>query len=228
MNSRPRLFLVVEDHPEMAESNKEWLKRVDPSRHSHCTIVESPDQAIAQLSLELPDLAVVDLLYGNIRGTQSAEDGLQLLKHILAQYPLLNVLVYSSEYRRIDPLTHKIDAHGGGFAIANKLEQRHVFLERARIALAGGKYIPASLRAEMNARAEIQSKLTAQEIQILNLLCKEDLTDEAIAQHLHVSRRAAQNYVKALKEKLNVSVENRTANSRIALCRIATQMGIIS
>lgn len=216
MNPRVKTFLVVEDHPEVAENNEKWLRRLEPD--SWCIRVSSPPQAIARLSLELPDLIVVDLLFGTVSGQQSAEGGLGLLNYIFERYTQLNTLVYSSEYRLISPLIPKIHGHNGGFSVANKLELREIFLKRARIALDGGKYIPQDLQQP--------NSLTGEDLELLNLLCKEGLTDQEIADRLRMGKRTVQDRIRVLKAKFGIS-DDDTKKSRIPLCMKAVEQGMI-
>jgi len=131
----PLKFLVVEDHPEVAQNNCEWLQRI--AADAQCIAVSNPMDAIRRLQREQPDLVVVDLLYGQTSGEQSAEPGLELLRHIFENYPTLNVMVYSSEPLLLTPLVGLISKHQGGFAAVNKMERRSVFLEGAKSALNG-------------------------------------------------------------------------------------------
>lgn len=71
-----KLFLVVEDHPDVAERNCLFLKKVDPE--AHCVVAENPDRAKERLKLETPDLIVVDLMFKDIGGEHSGEWGLDL------------------------------------------------------------------------------------------------------------------------------------------------------
>ncbi len=219
MSAPSSLFLIVEDHPEIAENNASWLKRLN----TNCRIVTAihPNQAFEHLGVETPDLAIVDLLYGTMKGEQSAEPGLLFLSKIFEQHKTLNVLVYSSEYRLLAPLMPLIDTHKGGFAVANKLEQRSVFLERAKSALEGELRIPRDLRQQ-------SINFTDMEYKVLLLLCQDHLTDQAIADELHISRRAAQKYIQRLKEKLTFdSIDESQTNSRIALCVEAMKRGFL-
>ena len=225
MNSKKPLFLVVEDHPEVAANNCDWLKKLESE--CRCLTAVNPEQAIERLKLERPDLIVVDILFGNTRCEQSAREGLGLLRQIFEQYPTLNVLVYSSEYMRLAPLMKWIDSHEGGFAVANKFDLRSVYLERARSALNGELRIPRELRQQL--------KLTDQEAEILRLLCEESLKDQAMASRLSLSKRAVQNHVLRLKEKLGVDAldedqggfKEDIRNSRVALCVRAGQYGLL-
>jgi len=211
-------FLIVEDHPEVATNNCEWLQRVDSE--ATCMIVHSPYDARTKLAQDLPDLVVTDILYGQTSGEQSAEPGLDLLRYIFETYPTLNVMAYSSEPLLLRPLVDLISKHQGGFAAVNKMERRTVFLEGAKSALNGELRMPRELRG--------LAKLTEREIEVLNLLCKEALTDQAIADRIYTSKKTVQNCIQRLKEKLDIydGAEEET-NPRVAMCMAAVRNKII-
>lgn len=210
-------FLVVEDHPEVAQNNCEWLQRISDDATS--STVNSPADAIARLQRQLPDLVVVDLLYGQSSGEQSAEPGLDLLRFIFETYPTLNVMAYSSEPLLLTPLVALISRHQGGFAAVNKMERRTVFLEGAKSALNGELRMPRELRG--------LTKLTERELEVLSLLCKEALTDQAIADRIHTSKKTVQNCIQRLKEKLDVYGSEDETNPRVAMCMAAVRNKVI-
>lgn len=210
-------FLIVEDHPEVAQNNCEWLQRL--ADEATCTTVNSPTEAIAKLQRQLPDLVVVDLLYGQSSGEQSAEPGLDLLRQIFETYPTLNVMAYSSEPLLLTPLVALISKHQGGFAAVNKMERRTIFLEGAKSALNGELRMPRELRG--------LTKLTERELEVLNLLCKEALTDQAIADRIHTSKKTVQNCIQRLKEKLDVYGSEDETNPRVAMCMAAVRNKVI-
>jgi DNA-binding NarL/FixJ family response regulator len=216
-DGRPLKFLIVEDHPEVAQNNCEWLQRLD--ERATCAIASNPDEAKGRLSHELPDLVVTDLLYGQSSGEQSAETGLELLRYIFETYPTLNVMAYSSEPLLLTPLVVNISRHQGGFAAVNKMERRTTFLDGARSALNGELRMPKELRG--------LTKLTEREIEVLTLLCKEALTDQAIADRIHTSKKTVQNCIQRLKEKLDIYETEDETNPRVAMCMVAVKNKVI-
>ncbi len=188
--------------------------------HCHCINVDTPEQGLEQIKQEIPDLVVVDLQFGMLTGEESAKPGLALLKRIFADYPIVNVLVYTSEPNYLRQVLKQIFEHQGGFAVVNKMERRSVFLEGGRSALAGQCRIPRNLMNEM--------PLTDKDMAVLDLLCNQALTDQAIAERLHISLKTAQNYVQKLKVKLDVDhLESQHINTRIAVCMAAMKRRLI-
>ena len=80
MNVKPLRFLVVEDHPEVAQNNCDFLRKFDSS--AICIIASTPQEAIQGLKIETPDLIVLDLQFALPSGSQSAKSSLELLELI--------------------------------------------------------------------------------------------------------------------------------------------------
>ncbi|MEH1918424.1 response regulator transcription factor [Nostoc sp.] len=219
MEAKPQMFLVVEDHLEVAQNNCDFLRKFDPS--AVCIITNTPQEAQQRLQIETPDLIVLDLQFVTPSGSQSAKSAFQLLELIFDAYSSLNILIYSSEPIWLIKLVKSINHHYGGFVVVNKMERRKAFLEGVESALNGELKLPRELRQELN--------LNEKELEILKLLCQDSLTDQAIAHRLHISLRAVQNHIQHLKVKLGIDeVEQKDINSRIALCMKAIQKKLLS
>jgi DNA-binding NarL/FixJ family response regulator len=218
MDNKKPLFLIVEDHPEVAENNSYFLKKLEPN--AICIIVDTPEKAMLRLKLETPSLVIIDLQFTTETGDQLPQPGLNLLQHIFINYPHLNILIYTSEYSYLHQLVKSIGHHQGGFVVVSKLERRNVFIEGAKNALDGELQLPKDLRLNID--------LNDQDIEFLKLLCKESLTDKAIACRLNISLKSAQNYIQRLKVKLNIEhSESGEINSRVELCMKALQSKLI-
>ena len=218
MNSQVRRFLIIEDHPEVSQNNCEFLRMMDPQ--CHCTNVDSPEKGLEQIKQEMPDLVVVDLQFGTLAGEESAKPGLALLRQIFEHYPTVNVLIYTSEPSYLRQVLKQIFEHQGGFVVVNKMERRNAFLEGGRSALEGQCRIPRNLMNEM--------PLTDRDMTVLDLLCNHALTDQAIAEQMHISLKTAQNYVQSLKVKLNVDqLDGQDTNTRVAVCMAAMKRKLI-
>ena len=217
-NSKPLLFLILEDHPEVAQNNYLFLQKLEPS--AICTIVNNHTEALERLKLETPDLVTIDLLFGTLTGEQYAIPSLRFLQQVFQDYPFLNILIYTSEYDYLKPLTNLMGRHQGGFVVVSKIERRKAFLDGARHALEGKLEIPRELRYGI--------ELNEREFQVLSLLCKESLTDKAIAQQMNLSLKTVQNCVFRLKVKLDIDCydENNTS-ARVALCMQAVRRKLI-
>lgn len=218
MNVKPLRFLVVEDHPGVAQNNCDFLTKFDSS--AICTIASTPQEALQRLKIETPDLIVLDLQFALPSGAQSAKSSLELLELIFNTYSSLNILIYSSEPSWMIKLVKFINHHYGGFVVVNKMERRKYFLAGVESALNGELKLPRELRQELN--------LNEKELEVLRLLCHESLTDQAIAERLHISLRVVQNHIQHLKVKLGVDeFEQKDINSRVALCMKALEQKLL-
>ncbi len=217
-DSKSLIFLILEDHPEVAQNNCLFLQKLEPS--ALCTVVNNHADALERIKLEPPDLVTVDLLFGTLTGEQYAIPSLRFLQHIFQDYPFLNILIYTSEYDYLKPLTSLMGRHQGGFVVVSKIERRKAFLDGARHALEGRLEIPKELRYGI--------ELSDRELQVLSLLCKESLTDKAIAQQLNLSLKTVQNCVLRLKMKMDIDyLDENTTSARVALCMQAVRRKLI-
>lgn len=217
-NSKPLVFLILEDHPEVAQNNCLFLQKLEPS--ALCTIVNNHAEALEHLKRETPDLVTVDLLFGTLTGEQYAVSSLKFLQQVFQAYPFLNILIYTSEYDYLKPLNNLMGRHQGGFVVVSKIERRKAFLNGARHALEGKLEIPRELRSGID--------FSDRELQVLSLLCKESMTDKAIAQQLNLSLKTVQNCILRLKVKLDIDcLDENTTSARVALCMQAVRRKLI-
>lgn len=213
------LFLILEDHPEIAQYNCDWLQTIAPN--AECIQVFDPVEASQKLKFCSPDLAVVDLLFGKISGLQSARPGLDFLINVFSLYPDLNILIYSSDPGTLISLKEKINNHKGGFVVANKFERRPVFVEKAQSALRGELGVPRELSRGI--------VLSERELDVLSLMCNECLKDKVIAERLDYSKRTIQICIRNIRSKLGIdfSENDELENSRIAICMRARDRGFL-
>ncbi|MCM1984494.1 response regulator transcription factor [Lyngbya confervoides] len=218
MESYSPVFLIIEDHPEVAHNNCLFLEQLNPE--ATCTIATTHPAALERLSLEPVALAVVDLLVGTLTGEQSAHNGIAFLEQVLVDYPSLNILIYTSEYSYLRPLSQRISHHQGGFVVVSKLERRKAFLEGVQQALDGKLSLPRELRQDF--------VLTERELEVLRLLCQNSMKDKAIAQEMNLSLKTIQNCVQHLKVKLDIDyLDDQTTSPRVALCMEAIRRRLL-
>jgi DNA-binding NarL/FixJ family response regulator len=212
------LFLILEDHPEVAQNNCIFLQKFNPE--AICQITHTHTAALERIKLETPNLVIVDLLFGTLTGVQSAQKSLDFLQQVFQNYPKLNILIYTSEYSYLKSLTKSISRHQGGFVVVSKLERRRAFLGGVKHALDGKLEIPRELRYDMD--------IDEREMQVLILLCQESLTDKAIAQRMNISLKTVQNCVQRLKAKLGIDYfDQDNTSTRVALCMEAVRRKLI-
>jgi DNA-binding NarL/FixJ family response regulator len=218
MNSPSLLFLIIEDHPEVAQYNCLFLQQLEPT--ATCLIAHTPEEGWERLKLETPALVVVDLQFDRMTGEQSAKPGLDFLQQVFQDYPTLNLLIYTSEYSYLRSLIGLMGHHQGGFVVVSKIERRKAFLEGARNALEGKLDIPRELRQGID--------FSERELQILGLLCQDSLTDKSIAERTNLSLKTVQNCVQRLKIKLNIDyLDENGTSARVALCMEAVRRRLL-
>ncbi|NEO90503.1 MAG: response regulator transcription factor [Moorea sp. SIO3G5] len=223
----PPVFLVVDDHLEVAENNTLYLKSLEKS--ARCVIAETPKKAFEILDWHTPDLIVVDLHFSTITGDLSAKPGLNLLQNIFQNYPSLNVLVYTENPTPLVNL-NGITSHKGGFTVAKKNKPRQDFVEHAISALKGELHLPNELLQKLN-----DKKLWDEpKIQLLQLACQECLSDWAIAQRTHKCENSVRNCFKQIRKLMGIEAlheyipeKKKVNNERVAMCMEAHRRNLI-
>lgn len=222
-----KLFLVVEDQPELAERNCLFLNKVEPN--ARCVIAENPEQAKERLKLEKFALVVVDLMFKDISGKHSGEWGLNLLRYLFLEYPQLNILVYTTDPNLLQPIITEAQFHKGSFVIADKTQRRKDFISKVEMLLnhQGIKVIPNYLTKELDL-----IELTGEEKQILKLICQDCLTNKLIVEKLKdspnsISLRTVNHRTSSIRGKLKIFEEKDECDLRLLMCNKAREKGLI-
>lgn len=219
-----QLFLVVEDHPVMAEMICLSLKQLEPL--AHCITAKNSNQAKERLKLEKPHLITVDLMFKDLGGKNSGQPGISLLKHIFQAHPQLNVLVYSTEPSLLQPIVKEAQSHQGSFVVVDKQLPPKDFSNKARMLLdnPGLKLIPSYLTKELES-----IKITDKEREVLELACRDCLTDDLIVEKLDktVSKKTVQSRMRSVRQKLKISATKGENDIRMLMCNKAREQGLI-
>ena len=201
----PLTILVVDDHEAVLNGTLSALQK----EYSDASIrkATTAQATKAVLSDALPDVLVVDLALPEQSGdTAEVETGINLLRHLLATYPNLNIVVQSANVKSLVRLKSAIDTHHAGFTIADKQLPMKEMLIKVEWALMGVVYTPPDMRDGLEVRPEW--------LEVLNLAFKEGLQDKAIAKRMSVSERTVRNYWTNVQNALNIYPE-AGKNSRI-------------
>ena len=215
MSPKASTFLIIDDHPTIRQIHCACLEQVNAA--ARCVQCATPEEALERLKLERPELAVVDLMY-SINGVQTSKPGLALLADIFSTYPMLNVLVCTSEPLLLRPLSAQIQAHQGGFVVVDKTQPSDKFIQGANYALDGLGGLPRMLRSEHS--------FSDLKLELLRLLCEECLTTSAIAERMRMSVRTVEYHIKELKEDL-LGAGDSTMNTRVAICQVAFKQKLL-
>jgi DNA-binding NarL/FixJ family response regulator len=191
-------FLVVDDHEAVLSGTLSTLKQVYTT--ADIRTASTAQAAIAQISETLPDVVVMDLALPEFDGdSPKTETGLQLLRTLMSTYPELNLVVQSAHIRTLIQLKPAIDAHRGGFTIADKNLPMREMLRKVGIALDGGTFTPPEMRNGI--------EVSPVWLEVLRLAFQEGLQDKSIAERMFVSERTVRNYWLKVQNALNIYSE---------------------
>ena len=205
MNSNPvaakhRIFLV-DDHPLVREGLTNLINRQDDL--IVCGEAEDSSEAIGGIARSRPDVAVIDISLKN-------ESGLELVKNLGSQFPLVALIVLSMHD---EALYAERALRAGARGYVMKRETTKSVLTAIRRVLEGSVYLSERVVNGMARRLGVSSKASAsspverlsdRELEIFRLLGQGRTTSQ-IAEDLHLSLKTVQAYCARAKEKFGVS-----------------------
>ncbi len=166
-----------------------------------------------------PDLLIMDLSMPEEAGAPpQSETGIKLLRNVMEKYKQLNIVVHSIDPMPLVRLRPAIDAHEGGFTVANKAMTIGEMVTRVEWAVQGLNYTPREIRTGVEVRPEW--------LEVLNLAFNQSLTDKAIADYMNVSERTVRNYWSKMQDALGVYPESGK-NIRVQTGKRAREEGLI-
>lgn len=216
-SSTLKKIVVVDDHELVLNSTVEALRQqyVD----AQITTAQTAASALAQIAQTQPDLAVVDLALPEQPGQASRpEVGLQLLRTLMQQYPGLNIVVQSANAKSLVRLKPAINAHEGGFIIADKSLSLKEMLTKVEWAMQGLVFTPKEMRTGLEIKPEW--------LEVLRLAFHEGLQDKAIAERMNVAERTVRHYWTQVQDALGVYPDSGK-NQRIQTEIRAREEGLI-
>lgn len=212
-------ILVVDDHELVLNVTLQVLERQYPkAKISTAQTAKSAQEQVEQLNL---DLVLMDLSIPINSGDPAQTDtGIQLLKTLMKLYPNLNIVVQSTYIKSLVRIRPDIDAHRGGFTVADKSLSSQEMLTRVEWALQG-----------LTHTKDIKAIQTGLEVKpewltVLTLAFQEGLQDKAIAERLNVSERMVRHYWTKVQDVLGVYPEEGK-NIRIQTEMRAREEGLI-
>ncbi|MCY7282770.1 MAG: response regulator transcription factor [Cyanobacteria bacterium CAN_BIN43] len=215
--AKSQKMIVVDDHEAVLNGTVSVLKQQYPEAEIlTAQTVEGVQQLIAQTQ---PDVVVVDLSIPATSGDPSRiENGIQLLRTLMQQYPHLNIAVQSAHSQALVRLKPAIHTHKGGFTIADKSLPLKEMLIKVDWAMQGVIYTPQDMRTRLELKSEW--------LEVLRLAFCEGLQDKAIAEQLHVSERTVRHYWTQVQDALSVYPEP-SKNIRIQTELRARELGLV-
>jgi DNA-binding NarL/FixJ family response regulator len=210
-------IVVIDDHEAVLDGTVNVLKQ----HYTDAEISTAQTTQSAQQQVEMchPDLVVVDLALPDKPGaTPRTEAGLQLLRTLMQRYPTLNIVVQTAHAKSLVRLKPSINAHEGGFTIADKSLPLREMLTKVEWAMQGLVYTPREMRTGLEVKPEW--------LEVLRLAFQEGLQDKTIAERMSVSERTVRHYWTQVQDALSVYPETGK-NIRIQTEMRAREEGLI-
>jgi DNA-binding NarL/FixJ family response regulator len=171
-----------------------------------CGQAESAEEAISSIPKCKPDVVVVDISLPGM-------NGIELIKHLKAQYPTLLMLVVS---RHDEEMYAERAVKAGARGYLMKLEAGEVIVSAVRRILKGQIYLSEEINNKllmgMMSGGQVGSSsplevLSDRELEVFELI-GQGTTTRDIAEKLHVSVKTVESYRTRIKSKLDISTGN--------------------
>ena len=198
---RKRRVFLVDDHPLIREGLANLINGQNDL--VVCGEAEDSAQAMAGISEMRPDVALIDISLKN-------ESGLELIKNLESQFPLVALIVLSMHD---EALYAERALRAGARGYVMKRESTKSVLASIRRVLEGGVYVSERVVDSMARKLSLSRKASAsspverlsdRELEIFRLLGQGRTTSQ-IADDLHLSLKTVQAYCARAKEKFGVS-----------------------
>lgn len=212
-------ILVIDDHESVLGGTVDVLQKKYPSAE-FITAVNAKN-ALKQMIVSQPDLVVMDLSIPEHPGVTARPDiGVQLLRNLMKSYPHLNIVVQSAHVRTLVRIRPEIDAHKGGFTVADKSLSTQEMLTRVDWALQGLTHTKdiKGIHSGLEVKPEW--------LRVLTLAFEEGLQDKTIAERMCISERMVRHYWSKLQDALDIYPEDGK-NIRIQTEMKARDEGLI-
>ncbi|BAZ38366.1 response regulator receiver domain protein [Calothrix sp. NIES-4101] len=193
-------ILVIDDHESVLDGTIDILRQHYPD--VKFDTAGNTKDALHQIFFSQPDLVIMDLSIPEKPGMMARPDtGVQLLRTLMKNYPHVNIVVQTAHVRTLVRIRPNIDAHKGGFTIADKSLTSQEMLTRVDWALQG-----------LTHTKDIKKNYSGFEVKpewlrVLTLAFDQGLQDKAIAEQMSVSERMVRHYWSKLQDALHVYPE---------------------
>ena len=190
-------ILVIDDHESVLGGTVDVLQKKYPSAEFITAI--NAKNALDRITISQPDLVVMDLSIPEHPGVIARPDtGLQLLRNLMKFYPHLNIVVQSAHVRTLVRIRPEIDAHKGGFTVADKSLSTQEMLTRVDWALQGLTHTKdiKGIHSGLEVKPEW--------LKVLTLAFEEGLQDKTIAEKMCISERMVRHYWNKLQDALDI------------------------
>lgn len=192
-------ILIVDDHPIVRHGLGELIAR-QPDMQV-CGQAGDASQALRQVEINRPDLAIVDI-------SLNGDNGIELIERIKALYPEVKVLVSSMH----DETVFAGRAlRAGAMGYINKRESIRKIIDAARQVLGGEIYLSAQMANRLLRRVALGEPvdqdpieaLSNRELEVFEMI-GQGLNTQQIAGKLRLSPRTIETHRGKIKTKLNL------------------------
>jgi DNA-binding NarL/FixJ family response regulator len=199
--TRRRRIFLVDDHPLVREGLANLIN--GQSDLIVCGEAEDSAGAIGGIAKARPDVALIDISLKN-------ESGLELVKNLETQFPLVALIVLSMHD---EALYAERALRAGARGYVMKRESTKNVLASIRRVLEGGVYVSErvvnSMARNLSSSPKVAAsspveRLSDRELEIFRLLGQGRTTSQ-IAEDLHLSLKTVQAYCARAKEKFGVT-----------------------
>jgi DNA-binding NarL/FixJ family response regulator len=209
---KPWRILVVDDHPLVRERLAEVI-----NREADLVVTgEAEDRhgAIAAITAEPPDLAIIDLKLRN-------SDGLELIKDIRVRWPKVQMLVVSMHD---ESLYAERVIRAGARGYITKQEATRKILQAVRKVLAGDIYLNPKVIGHMVSMVaspagrdstDPADVLSDRELQVFEKIGS-GLNTQEIGQQMHIATKTVETYRARIRNKLDLADRNELLRSAIS------------
>lgn len=212
-------LLVIDDHELVLGGTLDVLRRQYPD--AEILTAQNAQNALEQVERFQPDLVVMDLsIPEEPRASARTDTGIQLIRTLMKTYPTLNLVVQSAHVRTLVRIRPEIDAHKGGFTVADKSLSSQEMLTRVNWALQGLTHTK-DIKG-MSSGLEVKPEWFT----VLTLAFQEGLQDKTIAERMCVSERMVRHYWTKVQDVLGIYPEEGK-NIRIQTELRAREEGLI-
>jgi len=204
MTKKPITVLVADDHTIVRRGLVSLLSLGDGIE----VVAEAPDGRVAvELALQLePDVILMDI-------SMPVLNGLEATARIKKQAPHIKVLVLSA-YDNEEYITQVVRSGANGYLLKNSSSEElysairsvssgHAFFSPAVSKIIADNYVRGSVTGQAEARVSTDSRLTAREREILQLVA-EGHTHQKVADSLHISVRTVDTHCSNIMKKLDI------------------------
>ena len=210
-------ILIADDHELILSGTLDLLKRHYPQ--AEILTAQTTQNVLQQVKAFQPNLVIMDLSLPETSGdTPEINQGIKSLETLIKNYSTLNLVVQSSYIKALVRIKPNIDAHEGGFTVADKGLSSQEMLKRIELALIG---VTHTKDLKMP-RGEVKPEW----LELLNFAFKEVLEDKVIAERMEKSIRTVRQYWSKVQDVLEVYPE-KGKSLRIQTEKRAREEGFI-